>query len=470
MEIKLAPPNEKQKLFLKDHHKHVAFGGARGGGKSYGIRMKAIYLAMNHPGITIMIIRKSYPELRANHIKPLKALCRCGTPEAAATYNDSNKEMVFPNGSTILFGYCNAENDVDRYQGTEVDVLFLDEATLLSEDQIKALVACVRGVNGFPKRIYYTCNPGGRSHSYIKRLFIDREYVAGEYPEEYSFIQSLVTDNVALMKANPDYVRQLEALPEQLRKAWLLGDWSAFVGQVFDLRNDPDHYKDHLWTHVIEPFPIPQHWKILMSMDWGYTKPFAFLWFALSEDGVMYCIREYYGCTREPNTGLQMEPASVAQAVKEIEAADENLKDRHIIRFGDPAIWGTQGTKSIGTLFEEQRIYIERADNDRLNGKMQCHYYLKMDDNGHPRFQVFNTCRQFIRTIPTLIYDEKHPEDVDTDGEDHIYDAWRYACQRYAITSPLEPEKKPKPYDPLDPLDDYYRTNDAGRYDFFRQY
>ena len=224
MEIRLAPPNEKQKLFLKDHHKHVAFGGARGGGKSYGIRMKAIYLATKHPGITIMIIRKSYPELRANHIKPLKTLCKCGTPDAAAVYNDSNKEMTFANGSVIMFGYCNAEGDVDRYQGTEVDVLFLDEATLLSEDQIKALVACVRGVNDFPKRIYYTCNPGGKSHQFIKRLFVDRDFLPDEYPEEYSFIQSLVTDNKALMKSNPDYVRQLESLPEQLPR------WSCAPG------------------------------------------------------------------------------------------------------------------------------------------------------------------------------------------------------------------------------------------------
>ena len=465
MEISLAPPNEKQKLFLRDHHKHVAFGGARGGGKSYGVRMKAIYLAMKHPGITIMIIRKSYPELIANHIRPLKALCRCGTEDAAAKYNDSRKEMIFPNGSTILFGYCNTESDVDRYQGTEVDVLFLDEATLLSEEQIKALVVCVRGVNTFPKRIYYTCNPGGKSHSYIKRLFIDRDFMDDEYPEDYSFIQSLVTDNVALMESNPEYLRQLESLPEQLRKAWLYGDWNAFVGQVFDLRNDPSHYKDRQWTHVIEPFRIPKHWRILMSMDWGYTKPFAFMWYALDENGVLYGIREYYGCTAQPNTGVQMEPTAVAQAVRDIEATDPNLKGKQITRFGDPAIWGSQGVKSIGTSFEEARIYIERADNDRLNGKMQCHNRLAFDEDGFPMFQVFNTCKHFIRTIPTLMYSETRPEDVDTDGEDHLYDQWRYACQRYAITLPLKEPPNPKPFDPLS-------TDDVkiDRYEFYRRF
>lgn len=467
MEISLSPPNEKQKLFLADHHKHVAFGGARGGGKSYGIRMKAILLSLKHAGITIMIIRKTYPELRANHIKPLRQLCRCGTDSAIAVYNDSKKEMDFVNGSTILFGYCNSESDVDRYQGTEVDVLFLDEATLLSEDQIKALVACVRGVNNYPKRIYYTCNPGGKSHLYIKRLFIDRDFLDSEYPEEYSFIQSLVTDNKALMKANPEYVRQLESLPEQLRRAWLYGDWNAFVGQVFDLKNSEKHYEDRQSTHVIAPFKVPAHWKILMSMDWGYTKPFAFLWFAISEEGRMYLIREYYGCTAEANTGLQMEPATVAQAVKDIEAMDENLKGKRVQRIGDPAIWGTQGTKSIGTLFEEQRVYISKANNDRLNGKMQCHNRLAFDENDMPMFQVFNTCKHFIRTIPALIYDEKHPEDVDTDGEDHIYDAWRYACQQYAITAPLKKKPEPKPYDPLsDERDEINRD----RYEFYRRY
>ena len=464
MEIDLYEPNEKQKLFLLDHHKHVGFGGARGGGKSYGIRMKAIITAMKHPGITMMIIRKTYPELRANHIKPLTRLCKCGTPDAIAKYNDGKKELDFVNGSTLLFGYCNSESDVDRYQGTEVDILFLDEATLLSEEQIKALTACVRGVNGFPKRIYYTCNPGGRSHAYIKRLFVDRDYLSNEYPEDYSFIQSLVTDNKALMKADPEYVRQLEALPPQLRKAWLEGDWDAFVGQVFNLKDDPKHYKDRINTHVIEPFRIPMHWRIVMGMDWGYTKPFAFMWCAVDEDGRMYLIREYYGCTDQPNTGVQMEPAAVARAIRDIEASDENLKGRHITRLGDPAIWGSQGTQSIGTLFEEQRVYIEKADNDRFTGKMQFHNRLAFDKDGMPMFYVFNTCKHTIRTIPTLIYDEKHEEDVDTTGEDHIYDALRYVFLRYTITRAVIPPPEPKPYNPLDtdePMD---------KYEFYRRF
>ena len=202
--IKLDRPNEKQSLALKDHHRNVGYGGARGGGKSWFIRTKAILLCLKWSGIKVMIIRKTYPELTANHIEPLKQQLRIGAKDSPATYNDSKKTITFLNGSKILFRYCDTEKDVDRFQGTEVDVIFFDEATQLSEQQMKKIAACLRGVNNFPKRIYYTCNPGGQGHAYIKRIFIDRKYEPGENPEDYSFIQSLVTDNKALLEKDPD--------------------------------------------------------------------------------------------------------------------------------------------------------------------------------------------------------------------------------------------------------------------------
>ena len=192
MVLKLPPPSPKQKLFLREKHRHVAFGGARGGGKSWVVRLKAILLCLMFAGIKVMIVRKSFPELIANHVKPLKQILKIGSKDAVAKYNESKKEITFPNGSEILFRYCDTEKDVDRYQGTEVDVLFLDEATQLSEEQMKKICACVRGVNDFPKRTYYTCNPGGKGHGYIKRLFIDKKYESGEHPEDYAFIQCYI--------------------------------------------------------------------------------------------------------------------------------------------------------------------------------------------------------------------------------------------------------------------------------------
>ena len=183
MDIFINEPNEKQKLFLADRHKHIAFGGARGGGKSWAVRTKAVLLALRYSGIKMLIVRRSYPELINNHINILKR-----ETSHSAVYNDRDKILKFINGSTINFMYCDNDGDLDRLQGTEYDVIFIDEATQLTEFQMKSITACVRGVNAFPKRVYYTCNPGGRGHGYIKRIFIDRRFNDGENPDDYSFI------------------------------------------------------------------------------------------------------------------------------------------------------------------------------------------------------------------------------------------------------------------------------------------
>lgn len=437
MEINLGTPNDKQKLFLMDHHKHVGFGGARGGGKSWAVRAKAILLAVKHPGIKILIIRKTYPELMANHIRPLKEILRTGVPGSKIRYNDARKEIAFPNGSLILFGYLNSEGDADRYQGTEVDTLFVDESTQLSEDQIKKLTACVRGVNEFPKRIYYTCNPGGKGHAYIKRIFIDKDYVSGERPEDYSFIQSKVYDNLALMESYPEYVHELEALPEALRKAWLEGDWNAFVGQVFaEWRNDPQHYQDRRWTHVIDDFHLDDSMKIFRGFDFGYSKPFAVVWIAIDHYGRMFLFKEYYGCTRQADTGVQMEPREIARKIREIESTDPFLKGKRIIGIADPAIWQNTTGESIASMMEQEGVYFSKGDHTRLAGLMQMHYRLAFDSMGIPMMYVFKSCTNVIRTLPVLIYDEKHPEDVDTTMEDHLYDAIRYVC----MENPLNPK------------------------------
>ena len=249
--INIPEPNEKQKLFLADTHRHVAYGGARGGGKSWAVRVKAILLCLSWEKIKVLIIRKTYRELMNNHIVPLQAML----PREVARYNDTKKVFTFSNGATIWFGYCNCDSDLDQYQGAEYDIIFFDEATQLKEDWLRKINLAVRQPNGLPKRTYYTCNPGGVSHGYIKRLFIDRVYQDKEIPKNYSFIKALVTDNKALMKMQPEYLAELEALPPKLRDAWLYGSWDIFDGMFFEeFINDPEHYEDRKYTHVIEPF------------------------------------------------------------------------------------------------------------------------------------------------------------------------------------------------------------------------
>lgn len=393
-----------------------------------------------------MIIRKTYPELTENHINPMCELLRCYNPdksERIASYNDSKKNIVFPNGSRILFRYCDNEKDAERFQGTEVDILFVDEATHQSEEKMKKLTACVRGVNGFPKRIYLTCNPGGEGHGWVKRLFIDRAYQDNENPDDYMFIQSLVTDNKALMESNPDYLIQLEALPPRLRKMWLEGDWQFYDGQYFEeFKDDPDHYDDRQWTHVINPFDIPNGWKIYRSFDWGYSRPFSCMWFAVDYDGVVYHILEFYGCLKStPNEGIKWTAHQVFAEIHKIETEHPWLKGKQIQGIADPAIWDAQTGESIADTAAKYQVFFSKGDHERIPGWMQCHYRLAFDDNGFPMFYVFKNCENFIRTIPLLQYDEHKVEDIDTDGEDHIADAWRY----FLMSRPIKPRTAPKP-------------------------
>lgn len=422
-----------------------------------------------------MIVRKSYPELISNHVKPLKEMLRCGTKDAVAKYNSSEKEMRFLNGSTILFRYCDTEKDVDRYQGTEVDVLFLDEATQLSEDQVKKIIACVRGTNEFPKRIYYTMNPGGKSHGYFKRLFIDKVYESGEYPEDYSFIQALVTDNKALMKSNPDYIRQLEALPPKLREAWLNGRWDVFFGAFFeDFRTTPDPQacydagitveealEEHRYTHVIKPFDIPKNWNIYRSYDFGYGKPFSIGWFAIDEEGCGYQILELYGCTGTPNEGVRWSASQQFDKVVEIEREHPWLKGRRIQGVADPSIWDGSKGISVAEEADKHRLWFEKGINDRIAGWMQIHERLKFDENGRAMLYIFDNCVNTIRTLPLMMYDEHKPEDLDTDLEDHIADMIRYWCMARPIAPRVIEEKKEPMFDPLNQFRKADRYNRA---------
>lgn len=461
MQIDLGTPNPKQRLFLRDQHRHVCFGGARAGGKSWSVRTKAILLATRYPGIDQMIVRKSYPELEANHVRPFRRLLRIGTPGCPFRYNESKKILTFPNGSMIRFAYCERDSDTDRYQGTEVDVLYLDEATQLSEQQIHDLNACVRGTNpDFPLRTYYTCNPGGKGHAYIKRLFIDRQFIGNEKPEQYSFIQSLVYDNEVLLRAHPEYVDELNNLPEARRKAWLLGDWNSFVGQCFpEFRSDPAHYEDRQWTHVINDMQtIPASWKIYRGFDFGYRKPFSVVWIAVDHADRMYLFKEWYGCQSTPDTGLELPAQDIADGILERENADPRLKGRTIRGIADPAIWIKDGAgESIAEMMERRRVYHDRGDNARFAGKMQFHYRLRFDSMGIPMLYVCKECRNFIRTFPLLLYDEKKIEEVDTTMEDHSYDSVRYVLMEHPLNpQPIIPEKPPAE-DPLNLWADRYK-------------
>ncbi len=442
-------PNPRQRAFFASTARHTAYGGARGGGKSWAMRRKMVMLAMRHAGLRLLLLRRSLQELRENHLLPLQA-------ELAgyADYRKEERAFLFPNGSRLSLGYCDSDSDMLQYQGAEYDVIGFEEATHFKEEWMIFICTALRTTKaGFRTRVYYTCNPGGVGHAYIKRLFIDRAFREGEDPDDYLFVPASVYDNRVLMRSDPDYVKRLEALPEHKRRAHLLGDWNVYEGQVFsELRDDPAHYEDRLLTHVIEPFAPPPQWELYRSFDFGYAKPFSVGWWARDGDGRLYRILELYGCApREANVGVRWTPEEIFREILRIEQEHPWLCGRRISGVADPAIWDASRGESIAETAERCGVYFEKGDNRRLAGWMQLHNRLSFDENGVPMLYVFRTCREFLRTVPTLQYSSLHPEDVNSEQEDHIADETRYLCMMVPMRADNTPALRTVRF--MDPLD-----------------
>ncbi len=450
-------PQPRQAAFLARGEYEALYGGAAGGGKSDALIAEALR-QVHIPHYRAIIFRKTFPECRQLIDRSL-AVYAAAYPKAK--YNASQHVWVFPSGAKIYFGSMQHDSDKIKYQGQQYDFIGFDELTHFTWDEYSYLFSRNRP-SGKGTRVYIraTTNPGGIGHGWVKERFItaappmtpitDEYNVGGRlYRRDRIFVPSTVFDNQILLDNNPNYIASLAMLPEGERKALLYGDWDSFSGQVFtEWRSSPNDRRT--WTHVIEPFDIPRHWRRYRSFDFGYTKPFAVQWWAMDMDGRVYLYRQLYGCTDAPNTGVRWEPAEIARRIREIEDSEE--RGNAITGVADPAIWdesrGADGT--IINMFERQGVYFEKGDNARLAGKMQLHHRLAFDEHGYPMMYVFNTCREFIRTIPNLVYDAKRVEDIDTNQEDHDYDACRY----FLMTNPIAPRRNamlaPRVRSPLD--------------------
>ena len=472
-------PQPRQALFMARPEYEALYGGAAGGGKSDALIIEALR-QVKKPHYKALILRKTYPQLRELVDKTLNYYPRA-FPDAR--YNAGTHTWSFGSGAKLIFGAMQYTRDRVKYQGQAFDFLAFDELTHFSWDEYSYLFSRNRP-NGPGTRCYIraTANPGGVGHGWVKERFITaappltpiEEAVSWHTPDgrqvhrvqKRIFVPSSVFDNPALLGNDPNYVQRLAALPEAERKALLYGDWNSFSGQVFcEWRDDSSHYLDRLNTHVIAPFALPKDWKIYRGFDWGYSKPFSVGWYALDGDGRLYRVREYYGCTDSPNTGVRLEPSAVAREIKRIEQEDPNLRGRNIIGVADPAIWGSDGTESIAGLMEREKVYFARGDHARIDGKMQVHNRLAFDKNGVPMLYVFSTCRHFIRTLPALCYDSVRVEDIDSSGEDHIYDELRYVCMENPIHSPASAAPKSGGWDPLDRESVTYQP-----YDWYKNY
>jgi len=460
-------PTEKQKIFHASHANEILYGGAAGGGKTKAIVMDALFRCLRSPGTTACIFRRTYQELEDTDIKEAQA----SYPEGLATYNAGRHEYRLVNGSKILFRHCENAADRFKYSGIEIQFMYFDELTAFEQvvyDFLKTRLRAKKAL-GVTPIIRSASNPGNIGHGWVKKMFVDAgPYMSIQTQEIYSetlhkskkirtqYIPSLAMENPFI---TDDYIFELEQKPEALRKALLEGSWNSFEGMAFpDVRIDESHYKDRKWTHVIDPFDIPLDWPRYFSFDHGYSKPFACQWWAIQPGtGTAYLYREWAGVKpRQANVGLELTPTQIADGILEREGKEiqDNLT---ILRVADPAIFDKSRGDSVadqmapGYMGRRHGVIFSKGDHARLPGKMQVHERLRFNKDGIPGMYIFNTCKNWIRTVPTLPYSETKPEDVDSDAEDHDYDAMRY----FLMDHPVAPTKRPpKEYKPFSPFDD----------------
>lgn len=436
MEYKVPSLYPKQEEFCKSKAKYTCYGGARGGGKSFVARIKAILLALFYPGIQILLLRRTYKELNENHIVPLQKELKCQQKEKIAQYKTQDKVFEFANGSRIVLGYCDSEADVLQYQGQAYEAIFIEEATQFTEFQFNCLKESNRLSGQCKKqvkpRIYLTCNPGGVGHSWVKRLFIDKEYREGEIPEEYNFIPALVFENEYIMQNDPDYVKALESLPEDRRRAMLYGEWDVYEGQFF-----PEFKRD---IHVCEPFIIPKEWNVYFVMDYGLDM-LAGYWIAVDYSNNAYIFREIY------QSNLLVSEAR--DKIKE-------MTDEHVYAYlAPPDLWNRhkETGKSTADIFAEGGIYLYKTNNDRVQGWLQVKEWLKVfkDEQGYntSRLKIFSTCKNLIRCLPQLQHDDKKVGDVANEPHEitHGPDAIRGFCVYWTQEPVLVRKEQELPYE-----------------------
>jgi phage terminase large subunit len=414
-------PTPKQVEFyeLAAQKKRTLYGGAAGGAKSHALRWGLYRACSRIPGLTTLLLRRTFRDLEKTH---LLAMAK-DESIFGATYVDSKHQMRFPNGSVIFAGHCETDADARDYLSSEFDIIVFDE--LVTFEREAALEIMSRARTSKPAvikeggaKVWAGSNPGGRGALWVHDFFIaqavDRDEFPAYRPEEFGFVRSLVDDNPYM---DPQYKRDLELLPQMRRRQLLDGDWTAYEGQFFGewrptLDGQPWHVQD---------IALPKETTFFGGLDWGYNAPGVMLWIAMLPDGALHVAREYK---------FQQSPAEdVAKAIAKI-TAEMGVKLRWIA--ADPSIWARTGSgrgETIAETLSRAKLPMRRADNDRRNGWLRTHEWLRpMTEGDRPWLTIAAEphCSYLRRTLPAQIQDEHDPDDVDTSKDDHAVDALRY--------------------------------------------
>lgn len=442
----------------------VVYGGARGGGKTdAALGDWALHARKYAEHAKGLFVRRTRVALEPTIERAKQIFTPLG-----AVWQEQKSRFVWPNGAILYFRYLERDADADHYQGHDYTRVYVEELTQFpSPGPVDKLKATLRSAAGVPTGFRATCNPGGPGHTWVKARYIDpgpftivRETFKNPFDGsviELSrvFIPAKLSDNPLLLRNDPLYVAKLQTSGSaQLVKAWLDGDWSIIEGAFFDNWSEA--------RNVVRPFEVPAEWLRIRSMDWGSAKPFSVGWWAVCSDdgeyggkriprGALVRYREWYGSTGKPNEGLKLTAEAVGQGIKAREG-----QEKPSVTVLDPAAFAEDGGPSIAERMRREGVHFRPADNKRVPqagamggwDQMRARISGPIDEEGvptgDPMLFVFDTCRDFIRTVPVLQHDPNRPEDLDTDGEDHVADEARYACMSRPWVRGPAPKPQPK--------------------------
>ncbi len=448
-----APQTGPQTAYVHSPVFEVVYGGARGGGKTdASLGDFALHAAEFGPWARGLLVRRQRTAL-----EPTIARARQIFRSARARWVEARSRFEWPSGAVLYFRHLDNDADADLYQGHDYTRVYVEELTQFpSPLPVDKLKATLRSAAGAPCGLRATCNPGGPGHNWVKARHIDpgayvltaerfrSPFDGKETMLRRTFIPARLADNPKLLRRDPGYIPRLQQSGSaELVRAWLEGDWSVIQGAFFDK-----------WSprNIVRPFAIPGDWIRIRSFDWGYAAPFSVGWWAVVPDdrplgggvtlkrGALVRYREWYGCTGRPNEGLRLEAEAVAAGILERERGEAVA-----LPVADPSIFSENGGPSIAERMRRAGVRFREADNSRvgtagaLSGWDQMRARIAGTEEG-PMLVVFDTCRDFIRTVPSLQHDRLRAEDLDTSAEDHVADEARYAClARPILPGPILP-------------------------------
>ena len=408
-EILFQPNEGPQTDFLAASETDVLYGGAAGGGKSYAMLVDPLRYC-HRPAHRALILRRSMPELR-ELIDKSRELYPRAFP--GCKFREVEKIWNFPSGAKLEFGFLERDADVYRYQGQAYSWIGFDEITHLpTEFPWNYLASRLRTTDSeITPYMRCTANPGGVGAHWVKKRYLDdkpNESFIGKDGLTRKFIPARLEDNPYLAE-DGRYEQMLKALPDVQRKQLLEGNWDVNEGAAFT--------EFDLDVHVITPFEVPVSWERIKGIDYGYASESACVWGTIDpSDNTLIIYRELY---RKGLTGQDL-----GSIITQME-----LEDPYSVQgVLDTAAWARTGTTgpTVGESLQKEGHKLRRADKNRIQGKIQIHEYLRLQQSGRPRLQIFNSCPNLIRELQSIPLDKSNPEDVNTHAPDHAYDALRY--------------------------------------------